>query len=190
MDNVLEVSELQATIPDILTGVVQMISFPFIQKELKKYGVKKTYIWDMMFAVIRHAALTLKTGYYFAATTYIVILLGYGFASALLLVWGGLLTDHIELNTGKRQPALIGGLMAIFMIPAASFHSLILSMLLEVTNYNGSVKHQTLCIRLSKYEHLLSYLVLPLFIYIDMNSKKFLSFNIYLKLNSHIKTIS
>jgi GPH family glycoside/pentoside/hexuronide:cation symporter len=143
MDNVLEVSGLQATIPDVLTGVVQMISFPFILKAIKKHGVKNTYIAGMMFAFLGHAALTLRTGYYFVSAMYLVILFGYGFGSALLPAWGGLLTDHIELNTGKRQPALIGGLMAIFMIPAASFQPLILSSLLEATNYNGAVKQQT-----------------------------------------------
>jgi Na+/melibiose symporter-like transporter len=143
MDNVLEVNELQATIPDILTGVVQMISFPFILKAVKKYGMKNTYIAGMMFAVLGHAALTLPAGYYFISAMYLVILFGYGFGSALLPVWTGLLTDHIELSTGKRQPALIGGLMAIFLIPAASFQPLILSTLLEVTNYDGAVKQQT-----------------------------------------------
>jgi Na+/melibiose symporter-like transporter len=143
MDNVLLVSELQATIPDILTGVVQAISFPFILKAVKKYGMKNTYIAGMMFAVIGHAALSLQAGYYFISAMYLVILFGYGFGSALLPVWTGLLTDHVELRTGKRQPALIGGLMAIFLIPAASFQPLILSTLLEVTNYDGAVKQQS-----------------------------------------------
>ncbi|NSW52416.1 MAG: MFS transporter [Anaerolineae bacterium] len=143
MDNVLEVSELQATIPDILTGVVQIISLPFILKAIKKHGIKQTYIAGMLFAVIGHAALSLQTGYYFVSAMYLVILFGYGFGSALLPAWGGLLTDHIEISTGNRQPALISSLMAIVMIPAASFQPLILSTLLEVTNYNGAVKHQT-----------------------------------------------
>lgn len=143
MDNVLEVSGLQATIPDVLTGVVQMVSFPFILKALKRYGVKNTYIAGMMFAVLGHAALTLPTGYYFVSAMYLIILFGYGFGSALLPAWAGLLTDHIEINTGNRQPALIGGIMAVFMIPAASFQPLILSSLLEATKYNGAVKQQT-----------------------------------------------
>ena len=40
MDNVLEVSGLQATIPDVLTGVGQMLLFPFIIIMVKKYGAR------------------------------------------------------------------------------------------------------------------------------------------------------
>jgi len=54
-----------------------------------------------------------------------------------------LLTDHVVISTGKRQPALLGGLLAIFLIPAASFQPLILSVLLDRTGYDGSVQLQT-----------------------------------------------
>lgn len=74
---------------------------------------------------------------------YCMVLLGYGFASVLVPVWGGLMVDHIDLKTGKRQPAMIGGLLSIVFVPAASIQPLIMSTMLSATGYVGGQKHQT-----------------------------------------------
>ena len=51
--------------------------------------------------------------------------------------------DHIELETGKRQPSVVRGIMAIIMLPAMSMQPLVLSTLFSMTGYVGEVKHQT-----------------------------------------------
>ena len=78
MDNVLEVSGLKATIPDILTGVGQMLLFPFIILWVKKFGARDTLWKGLLIAFVGHVVLTLPINYWIAAGTYIVILLGYG----------------------------------------------------------------------------------------------------------------
>ncbi len=143
MDNVLEVSSLKATIPDILTGVGQMLLFPFIIKWVKKFGARDTLWRGMLLALVGHFVLTLPINYWVAAGTYIVILLGYGFGSAINGPIGGLLVDHIELQTGKRQPGVVAGIMAVILIPATSLQPLILSTLLSMSGYVGETKHQT-----------------------------------------------
>ena len=75
--------------------------------------------------------------------TYIVILLGYGFGSAINAPISGLVVDHIELETGKRQPGVVRGIMAIIMLPASSLQPLVLSALLSAAGYVGETKHQT-----------------------------------------------
>ena len=79
MDNVLEVSGLQATIPDVLTGVGQMLLFPFIIMMVKKFGARDVLWKGFLIAVAGHLVLTLPINYWIAAGAYIVILLGYGF---------------------------------------------------------------------------------------------------------------
>jgi GPH family glycoside/pentoside/hexuronide:cation symporter len=143
MDNVLEVSGLQATIPDILTGVGQMLLFPFIVIWVKKFGARDTLWKGLLIAFIGHLILTLPINYWVAAATYIVILLGYGFGSAINAPISGLVVDHIELETGKRQPGVVRGIMAIIMLPAASLQPLILSTLLSYAGYIGETKNQT-----------------------------------------------
>ena len=143
MDNVLNASGLQATIPDVLTGVGQMLLFPFIIKWVKKFGSRDTLWKGFLIAFVGHLVLTLPINYWIAAGTYIVILLGYGFGSAINPAIIGLVVDHIELKTGKRQPGVVRGIIAIVMLPATSMQPLILSALLSASGYIGDTKHQT-----------------------------------------------
>jgi GPH family glycoside/pentoside/hexuronide:cation symporter len=143
MDNVLEVSGLKATIPDVLTGVGQMLLFPLIIILVKKFGARDVLWKGFLIAVAGHLVLTLPINYWIAAGTYIVILLGYGFGSAINPAMIGLAVDHIELKTGKRQPGVVRGIIAILMLPATSAQPLILSVLLSAAGYIGDTKHQT-----------------------------------------------
>ena len=143
MDNVLEVSGLKATIPDVLTGVGQMLLFPLIILLVKKFGARDVLWKGLLIAVAGHLVLTLPINYWVAAGTYIVILLGYGFGSAINPAMIGLAVDHIELKTGKRQPGVVRGIIAILMVPAGSAQPLILSVLLSAAGYIGDSKHQT-----------------------------------------------
>ena len=143
MDNVLNVSGLKATIPDVLTGVGQMILFPFIIRWVKKFGSRNTLWKGMLIAFAGHLMLTLPINYWIAAGTYIVILIGYGFGSAINPAITGLVVDHVELRTGKRQPGVVRGFIAILMLPATSMQPLILSALLSAAGYVGSSKQQT-----------------------------------------------
>jgi len=143
MDNVLEVSGLKATIPDVLTGVGQMLLFPLIILMVKKFGARDVLWKGFLIAVAGHLVLTLPINYWIASGTYIVILLGYGFGSAINPAMIGLAVDHIELKTGKRQPGVVRGIMAILMVPASSMQPLILSVLLSTAGYIGETKHQT-----------------------------------------------
>jgi GPH family glycoside/pentoside/hexuronide:cation symporter len=143
MDNVLEVSGLQATIPDVLTGVGQMLLFPFVIKWVKKFGSRDTLWKGLLIALVGHLILTFPINYWITAATYVIILIGYGFNSAIYMPISGLVVDHVELKTGKRQPGMIRGIIAIIMLPAASVQPLILSALLSATGYIGGVKHQS-----------------------------------------------
>jgi glycoside/pentoside/hexuronide:cation symporter, GPH family len=143
MDNVLEVSGLQATLPDVINGLAQMAIFPFIVIMVRKFGSRDTLWRGLLLAVAGHAVLTLPINYWVTALTYVVIMLGYGFASAINNPMGGLVVDHIELKTGKRQPGVVRGVMAVLMAPAGSIQPLILSTLLSAAGYIGTSKSQT-----------------------------------------------
>jgi GPH family glycoside/pentoside/hexuronide:cation symporter len=143
MDNVLEVSGLKATIPDILTGIFQMAFFPVVVWFVKRHGAKKTLWRGLLLAAVGHLVLAFPVNYWVVAITYIVILIGYGFDGAIRNPMTGLIVDHIELETGKRQPGVVRGVMAMLLIPAASLQPLILSWMLTISGYVGESKHQT-----------------------------------------------
>lgn len=143
MDNVLLVSGLKATIPDVLTGIFQMALFPLIVLAVKKFGSRNVLSIGLLIAVAGHAILSLPINYWVAAATYVLILGGYGFASAINLPLQGLVIDDIELATGKRQPGVIAGITAVFLIPAASVQPVILSSLMSAAGYVGESKEQS-----------------------------------------------
>ncbi|MGL1891396.1 MAG: MFS transporter [Spirochaetaceae bacterium] len=142
MDNVVLVSGLKATIPDLITGFAQMAILPLVVLAVRKNGALRTLWKGLIISVIGFAILGFQINYWVAAAAYIVILLGFAFPSAINEPLAGLVIDHIELKTGKRQPGVVRGIMAVVMIPAASFQPLILSTLLSATGYDGTVKVQ------------------------------------------------
>ena len=89
------------------------------------------------------AVLAFQVNYWVVAVTYIVILIGYGFYEAIRNPMIGLVVDYIELETGKRQPGVVRGVLSMLMIPAASIQPLILSWMLTTAGYVGESKHQT-----------------------------------------------
>ena len=143
MDNVLNVSGLKATIPDLLTGVVQMALFPIIIAKVSKYGCKEVLWKGLLISVAGHFVLSLPINYWIASLAYIVILAGYGFNSSIYNPFVGIIVDHIEIKTGKRQPGVVKGIMSILLVPAASLQPLILSVMLGASGYVGGVSEQT-----------------------------------------------
>jgi len=143
MDNVLLEEGARVVIPDILTGISQMIILPFIIIWVKRYGAKKTLAYGMILSVIGHFVLTFDIGYWIAAPTYIVILLGYAFASATMIPLQGIVVDDLEIKTGKRQPGVISGILQMFFLSAAGVQVLLLGALLSATGYVGSIREQT-----------------------------------------------
>lgn len=142
MDNVLLVKDLEVVIPDILTGVFQMMLFPFIVIAVKKKGSKITLLLGLILAVVGHFVLTFDINYWVASAIWVLILGGYAFNGSIMLPMQGLVVDHIELTTGKRQPGVIAGIIAVFLIPASSVQTVILGALMTATGYDGAVKAQ------------------------------------------------
>ncbi len=141
MDDVLNASPMQTTIPDIINGVGQMLTFPFIAKLAKKYGVKNALAMGLFVSGIGHLILTLKIGYYTTAVTYVIILLGYGSMAVTLIPIQGLLIDYLERKTGKRQSSAIVGITQMVTVPAASLQVVILGILIEKAGYNVNIPH-------------------------------------------------
>lgn len=143
MDNVLLVSGLKATLPDVATGIFQMMIFPFIIMSVRRFGSRNTLAIGLLIAVAGHAMLSLPINYLTAAFTYVIILGGYAFSTNLLNPMQGLVVDEMEIKNGVRQPGVIAGITAVFLIPAGSVSPLILSTLLSLSGYDGAVKMQT-----------------------------------------------
>ncbi len=135
MYDVLRVGELQATIPDILTGVVQMATFPLIVKYIGKKGSRHAFIAGLIISGIGHLLLTFSFNYWVISSIYIVTLFGYGFVSIIIEPFQGLIVDDIELQTGERNPASIAGIIQIFIVLAPGLTAAIMSKVLHIVEY-------------------------------------------------------
>jgi len=142
MDNVLLVSGAKVVVPDVLTGIAQMAILPLIVIWVKKYGTKNVISVGLLISVVGHFLLTFNFGYWVVAPLYVIILAGYAFASATMIPLQGLLVDHFEIKTGKRQPGVLGGIFQMIFLPAASAQVLIIGAFLSSSGYDGAVKVQ------------------------------------------------
>ncbi len=142
MDNVLEVSGIWSVIPDVATGIVQIILYPFIVIAVAKWGSRDTLSVGLIIAVLGHAMLTFINSYWMAVAAYAIMFVGYATQFATSGPLEGILIDHIEKVSGKRQPGVVRGIMAVLMVPAGTVQVMIFSTLLTISGYDGSVKSQ------------------------------------------------
>ncbi len=142
MDNVLEVSGIWSVLPDVATGIVQIILYPFIVIAVSKWGSRDTLSVGLIVAVLGHSMLTFINSYWMTVVAYAVMFVGYSAQFATSGPLEGILIDHIEKVSGKRQPGVVRGIMAVLMVPAGTVQVMIFSTLLTVSGYDGSVKSQ------------------------------------------------
>ncbi|MBF9017287.1 MULTISPECIES: MFS transporter [unclassified Oceanispirochaeta] len=143
MDNVLLVSGIWSVIPDVGTGIVQMIFYPAVIWLVTKYGGRDSLSSFLIFAVAGHLILTFNISYWAAVAAYMIMFVGYAVLYSTNGPLEGILVDHLELKTGKRQPGVVRGLMSVIMTPSITIQTLIFSSLLTTSGYDGSVKEQT-----------------------------------------------
>ncbi len=124
------------------TCIVQIILYPFIVLVVAKWGSIDALSVGLIAAVIGHSMLTFIDSYWMAVLSYAVMFIGYSVQFATSGPLEGILIDHIEKASGKRQPGVIRGIMAVLMVPAGTVQVMIFSTLLTVSGYDGSVKTQ------------------------------------------------
>ncbi len=95
MDNVLEVSGIWSVIPNVATGIVQIILYPFIVIAVAKWGSRDTLSVGLIIAVLGHAMLTFINSCWMAVAAYAIMFVGYATQFATSGPLEGILIDHI-----------------------------------------------------------------------------------------------
>ena len=125
MDYVLKVSGLQATLADIIPGIMLFLTVPFIGRYIKKIGYKKSIILASLPAAAGYLALYFVQNLLQAILAYIVM---YVFTSAVDVAHAplfGAIIDEDEQRTGVRKAGLYNGLNALLTIPVAGIQTAI-----------------------------------------------------------------
>jgi len=139
----MDVQGLQASLPDILGGVVQALIYPVIAVFVRKIGVRDTTKWAMVPTVLCYIGLYFAPSFWVAVPLYALLMIG--FAST----WGtgdmlmGAIVDEDERRTGLRKSSFYMGLSALITIPFNALHSMLFMALLQVFGYDGTLAQQS-----------------------------------------------
>lgn len=134
---------LDASLPDILGGVVQALIYPIIAIFVRKIGVRDTTKWAMIPTMLCYIGLFFAPSFWVATPLYALLMIG--FAST----WGtgdvliGAIVDEDERRTGLRKSSLYMGLSSLITIPFTALHSLIYMSLLQLFGYDGNLAEQS-----------------------------------------------
>lgn len=136
MDYVLKLNGLQATLVDIIPGVMLFIVAPFLGKLNKKIGSKKAFQYSAIPTAIGFGLLFFVQNMWQALFAYIIMVvfnsMG-GIAQSSML---GAIIDEDEMNTGTRKAGLYNGLNALLTIPISGLQTAIFT---AIVGYFGFV---------------------------------------------------
>lgn len=139
MDHVLHLQGVQATVVDILPGVLMLSLAPFIARALKTFGIKKTILAATVPAAFGFLLIFFVRGFFSAICAYAVM---YLFTSALEMGHGpmlGAIIDDDEQRTGSRKAGMYTGLNALLTIPVSGIQA---SIFMSVITAFGFVSGQ------------------------------------------------
>lgn len=143
MDNVINVSGILATIPDVAGAVVHIIILAFITKVVNKLGSRDTIRLGILVTSLSYLSLAFVKNYFVVTILYATVMVGWAAYWALQQPLAGTIIDLEELKTGKRKAGMLTAITGIIIMPAYYIMMLVISTLLEYFNYDGSVAVQT-----------------------------------------------
>ena len=118
MDYVLRTGGIEATMVDIIPGVVLFLFAPFIGKFLKRFGTKKAAMLASLPSAFGFLLIYFISNLWTALIAYVIM---YFFSSAASIANApmlGAVIDEDEQRTGSRNAGLYNGLNALLTIPA------------------------------------------------------------------------
>ncbi len=130
MDYVLKLNGLQATIVDIIPGIMLFLAAPFIGKFSKKVGAKRAIQFSAIPTAIGFAMLFFVQNMWQALFAYTVMIVFNGIPGIAQGAMLGAIIDEDEMKTGTRKAGLYNGLNALLTIPVAGLQMAIFTAIL------------------------------------------------------------
>lgn len=131
MDYVLRLKGIEATIVDIIPGIVLFAMVPFATKFIKKIGLKNATIWANVPGAFGFLMIYFIGNFWQAVIAYVVM---YVFTSISAMTHGpvlGAIIDEDEQKTGIRKAGLYNGMNALLTIPVSGIQAAIFTSLLS-----------------------------------------------------------
>lgn len=163
-DNLVLSKGLWTGLPDILIGIMAAIMFPIVFKWIRQHGTKLVLSRMMLVALAGYILLVFVPGTKGAElqmatifgvevpaeasywlTTLIYFLIYFGFVGVFMTnsPIQRRLIDHLEIETGHRRPATIGGIIGVLLTPGNAFLVFVYTQIISYFGYDGATKIQS-----------------------------------------------
>jgi GPH family glycoside/pentoside/hexuronide:cation symporter len=130
MDHVFHYSGLQATMVDVIPGIVMLIIVPFLGKIVKAKGMRKSVIVSAFPTALGFLSLYFVQDFWQVLLGYIVIIAGSQIGGLINRPMLGAIIDEDEQKTNVRKAGLFTGLNALITIPVSGIQAAIFTTLI------------------------------------------------------------
>ena len=163
-DNLILSKGFWTGLPDILIGIFGLLLLPSVAKWIRKHGTKFVLGRMLIVSFVGYVFLLLAPGtegdtldmvsvlglkipgeksYWLSTLAYFVIYFGFlGVYTANGPIKKRLI-DHLEIESGKRRPGLVNGVLGVLMTPGNAIYIFFYTQILSTFGYDGASKIQS-----------------------------------------------
>ncbi|MFC1996403.1 MFS transporter [Chloroflexota bacterium] len=143
MDHVFQYSGLQATMVDVIPGVVMLILVPYLGRFVKAKGMRKSVIISSFPAALGFLSLFYVQNFWQVLLGYCVIIAGSQIGGLIQRPMLGAIIDEDEQKTDIRKAGLFTGLNALITIPISGIQAAIFTSLIGYLGFISGAAEQS-----------------------------------------------
>ena len=143
MDYVLRLNGVQATIVDVVPGLIMFACAPFLGRISKRVGLKKAAIYAAVPLAFGFLSLLFVQNIWQALMAYTVIAIFNAMGSIIHAPMLAAIVDDDEQRTGTRKAGLYTGLNALLTIPIGGLHTVIFTTILGAYTFVSGSQTQS-----------------------------------------------
>lgn len=141
-DDVLDFSGVQATLVDLIPGLIMLLFVPLFPKWSKTTGMKNLIIMSSVPIALGYIGLYFISNFWQALFVYTGIIIFTNVGNVLHPVMLGAIIDEDERRTGTRKAGLFTGMNALLSIPVGGLHTFIYTLILSYYGFVSGAEVQ------------------------------------------------
>lgn len=143
MDHVFSFSGIQATLADVVPGLVMFLFVPLLGRWVKAQGMRKAAILSSLPAALGFLSLYFVRNFWQVVIGYCIVIVGSQVGGLIGQPMLGAIIDQDEKNTGVRKAGLFTGLNALITIPVSGIQAAIFTSLIGAYGFASGSAEQS-----------------------------------------------
>jgi GPH family glycoside/pentoside/hexuronide:cation symporter len=143
MDYVLRLKGIEATIVDVIPGIVLFLLIPLATKLIKKLGLKRATILTAVPGAFGFLLIYFIGNFWQAVGAYVIMYLFTSIAAMTHTPLLGAIIDEDEERTGIRKAGLFNGMNALLTIPVSGIQAAIFTSILSAYKFVAGSEEQS-----------------------------------------------